>query len=142
VRAADGERSGRCVAGVGRERMSLGYTPLRRVTDALLRAKLREVALRIPADACRATLRMAPKKDYRVEWLHRLECLAVRRRERDRLAVPWVPKAPVLAPSYEAGIVFVGDTLASGYRIRCSTVVCVCSHECLSLVAALGLPRV
>ena len=48
----------------------------------------------------------------------------------------------MLAPNDEWGIDFVSDTLASGRRFRCFTVVDVCTHECLALVAAHSLPSV
>ena len=130
---------------LGFERTALRYLPIRPATDAPLRAKLRELAAVYPRWGVprlhwrlqREGLRVNYK---RVERLYRLEGLAVRRRERKRLAVPRVPKLPVLAPNDEWGIDFVSDTLASGRRFRCFTVVDVCTHECLALVAAHSLP--
>ena len=112
-----------------------------------MRAKLRDLAAAYPRWGVprlhwrlqREGLRVTYK---RVERLYRLEGLAVHRRERKRLAVPRVPKLPVLAPNAEWGIDFVSDTLESGRRFRCFTVVAVCTHECLALVAAHSLPSV
>ena len=130
---------------LGFERTALRYLPIRPATDAPLRAKLRELAAVYPRwGVPRLHWRLQReglRVNYtRVERLYRLEGLAVRRRERKRLAVPRVPQRPVLAPNAEWGIDFVSDTLASGRRFRCFTVVDVCTHECLALVAAHSLP--
>lgn len=76
----------------------------------------------------------------RVERLYRLEGLAVRTRHRKRLAVPSVPRPPALAPNDTWGIDFVSDTLSQGRRFRAFTVVDVCTHECLAITVAHGLP--
>ena len=132
---------------LGFERTVLRYMPTRRLTDAPLRAKERELAAayrrrgvpRLHWRLQREGLRVNYK---RVERLYHPEGLAVRRRERKRMAVPRVSKAPVLTSIDEWGMDFVSDTLALGWRFRCVTVIDVCTHECMALVAAHGLPGV
>lgn len=70
----------------------------------------------------------------RVERLYRLEGLAVRRRHRKRLAVPRVPRPAAAQPNDTWGIDFVSDQLASGRRIRCCTVVDVCTRENVMII--------
>jgi putative transposase len=137
------ERSAcRCL---GFERTALRYVPLRPQRDALLRAKLRELAGAYPRWGVprlhwrlrREGLRVNYK---RVERLYRLEGLAVRRRQRKRLAVPRVPRPIAIGPNAVWGIDFVSDQLADGRRFRCFTVVDHGVHEALALAAAHSLP--
>lgn len=117
-------------------------------TDAPLRPKLRELAAEYPRwEVPRLHWRLQREglrvKCQRVERLYRLEGLAVRRRACKRLAVPRVPKAPVLAPKDEWDIDFVSDTLASARRFRCFTVVDMClAASASALVLPAGLPQI
>ncbi|MFN8670406.1 MAG: DDE-type integrase/transposase/recombinase [Gemmatimonadaceae bacterium] len=78
----------------------------------------------------------------RVERLYRLEGLAVRRRHRQRLAVPRVPRPAAQQPNDTWGIDFVSDQVASGRRIRCCTVVDACTRENLMITVNHSLPSV
>ena len=70
----------------------------------------------------------------------RLDGLAVRTRNRKRLAVTRVRRQQVLAPNDTWGIDFVSDTLCNGRRLRACTVVDVCTHECVAIAVAHSLP--
>ncbi|MBK9408422.1 MAG: transposase family protein [Gemmatimonadetes bacterium] len=77
-----------------------------------------------------------------MERLYRLEGLAVRRRGRQRLAVPRVPRPAAEVPNDTWGIDFVRDQLASGCRIRCGTLVGACTRESLMITVHHSLPSV
>jgi putative transposase len=132
---------------LGFERTAMRYVPTRPAKDAPLRARLRELAAAYPRwGVPRLHWRLQrdglPVNYKRVERVYRLEGLAVRTRHRKRLAVPRVPRPPVLAPNETWAIDFVSDALASGRRFRAFTVVDVCTHECLAIRAAHSLPSV
>lgn len=130
---------------LGFERSVMRYVPTRPAADAPLRERLRALAAQYPRwgvprlhwRLIREGLRVNYK---RVERLYRLEGLAVRTRARKRLAVPRVPRPPVLAPNEAWGIDFVSDTLVGGRRFRVFTVVDLCTHECLATTVAHSLP--
>ena len=130
---------------LGFERTGIRYLPTRPLTDAPLRARLRELAAAyprwgVPSLHWRLQREVLHVNDKRVERLYRLEGLAVRTRHRKRLAVPRVPRPPVLAPNETWGIDFVSDTLCDGRRFRAFTVVDVCTHECVAITVARSLP--
>lgn len=130
---------------LGFERSVMRYVPTRPQADAPLRARLCTLAAQYPRwgvprlhwRLVREGLRVNYK---RVERLYRLEGLAVRTRARKRLAVPRVPRLPVVAPNETWGIDFVSDALVNGRRFRAFTVVDLCTHECLAIAAAHSLP--
>ena len=104
---------------VGFERSVVWYVPQRPLRDAPLRAQLRELAAAyprwgVPRLHWRLRRNGLPINDKRVERLYRLEHLAVRRRDRKRLAVPRVPRLPVDAPNTCWSIDFVRDQLSNG----------------------------
>ena len=130
---------------LGFERTGIRYAPTRPTTDAPLRARLRELAAAYPRwGVPRLHWRLQREGLHvnykRVERLYRLEGLAVRTRHRKRLAVPRVPRPPVLAPNETWGIDFVSDTRCTGRRFRAFTVIDVCTHECVAITVAHSLP--
>jgi putative transposase len=130
---------------LGFERSVVRYVPQRPLRDAPLRAQLRDLAAAYPRWGV-PRLHWRLRRDglsinyKRVERLYRLEHLAVRRRDRKRLAVPRVPRLPVDAPNTSWSIDFVSDQLANGRRFRCFTVIDTCTRECLAIGVAHSLP--
>jgi putative transposase len=132
---------------LGFERTAVRYVPTRPARDAPLRARLRELVAAYPRwGVPRVHWRLQrdglPVNYKRVGRVYRLKGLAVRTRHRKRLAVPRVPRSPVLARNETWAIDSVSDALASGRRIRAFTVVDVCTHACLAIRAAHSLPSV
>lgn len=130
---------------IGFERSVMRYVPTRPADDAPLRERLRALAAQYPRWGVPSLhwrlVREGLQVNYkRVERLYRLEGLAVRTRARKRLAVPRVPRPPVLAPNETWGIDLVSDTLVGGRRFRVFSVVDLCTHECLATTVAHSLP--
>lgn len=130
---------------LGFERSVIRFVPQRPLWDAPLRERLRTLAAEHARWGCprlhRRLLRDGVFVNYkRVERLHRLEGLAVRRRARKRLAVPRIPRPAVHAPNDLWSIDFVSDQLASGRRFRSFTVMDCCTRECLAIGVAHSLP--
>jgi putative transposase len=145
TRARFGGSERRMCRFLGFERTALRYRPVRPERDALLRAKLRELAgayarWGVPRLHWRLGREGWHVNYKRVERLYRLEGLAVRRRHRKRLAVPRVPRPTAVGPNAIWGIDFVSDQLADGRRFRCLTVVDHGVHEAVSIVADHSLP--
>lgn len=130
---------------LGFVRRALRYVPQRPLRDAPLRAKLREMAAvyprwGLPRSQWRLERDGLQVNHKRTERLYRLEGLAVRRRRRNRVAVPRVPRPVVTQTNDTWGIDFVSDQLASGRRFRCFTVVDHCTRESPGLTVAHSLP--
>jgi putative transposase len=132
---------------LGFERTALRYQPIRPARDAPLRARLRELAGAYPRwGVPRLHWRLGRDGEHvnykRVERLYRLEGLAVRRRNRKRVAVPRVPRPVAAGPNDTWGIDFVSDQLATGRRFRCFTIVDHAGHESPAITVAHSLPSV
>jgi putative transposase len=76
----------------------------------------------------------------RVERLYRLEGFALRRRKRNRLAVPRVPRPAALQPNDTWSLDFVSDQLSSGRRFRNLALIDLCTRECLAITVAHSRP--
>ncbi len=130
---------------LGFERSVVRFVPQRPVLDAPLREKLVTLAAEHPRWG-------VPRLHWRLQragWLvnykrvvrlYRLEGLAVRRRERKRLAVPRVPRPIATGPTETWSLDFVSDQLRSGRRFRCLTLIDSCTRECLAITVAYSLP--
>jgi putative transposase len=99
-----------------------------RAPETELRAEIRELAERYARwgywtihDLVRRNGRVVNRK--RVQRLYREEGLAVRRRGRRRRSqVPRIVRTPLTRPNERWSMDFVADTLSSGRRFRCLTI--------------------
>jgi putative transposase len=79
----------------------------------------------------------------RVQRLYREEGLAVRRRgKRKRSQMPRIVREPLQGANRRWSMDFVSDTLSSGRRFRCLTVVDEFTRECLAIHGAHSIPAV
>jgi putative transposase len=138
------ERRACQLVGIGRS--TLRYCPRRRSDEASLRQRLHELAAARPRFGYRRLHVLLQREGMtinhkRVERLYREEGLAVRRRNRKRVARDGRGRAAVPGrPNQQWGIDFVSDTLAWGRRIRLFTVVDVFTREALAIEVDTSLP--
>lgn len=135
----------RACQAIGADRSSMRYRS-RRPDDAVIRARLRELALqrrrfgyrRLHVLLRREGVMMNHKKLRR---LYREERLQVRRRVGRKRAAPLrVPLVLPRGPNERWSLDFVCDSLCDGRRFRILSVVDDFSRECVALVADTSLP--
>jgi len=84
-----------------------------------------------------------PVNRKRVQRLYREEGLAVRRRGKKRRSqVPRPLRAPLSGRNERWSMDFMSDTLSSGRRFRCLTIIDEFSRECLAIHVAHSIPAV
>jgi putative transposase len=144
ARFAVSERRACALVGIGRT--TLRYQGRPRGDDAALRERLRDLAeerrrfgyRRLHALLRREGLMVNHK---RVQRLYRAEGLAVRRRTRKRVAGTGRGRAlPPRGPNEQWGVVFLGDALADGRRIRLFAVLDLFTREALAIEVDTSLP--
>lgn len=130
---------------IGLDRTTARYRP-RRSTQTSLREQLRTLAHERPRFGYRRLAVLLRRTGQavnhkRVYRLYRLEGLAVRRRQRKRIAST---QRPVLTAPQHAGqewsMDFTSDTLANGRHFRTLNIVDTYTRECLALEVDTSLP--
>jgi putative transposase len=138
------ERRACRLVGIGRS--TLRYCPRQRSDEAPLRQRLHELAAVRPRFGYRRLHVLLRREGViinhkRVERLYREEGLAVRRRNRKRVARDGRGQAAAPArPNQQWGVDFISDALAWGRRIRLFTVVDVFTREVLAIEVDTSLP--
>lgn len=118
----------------------------RRGSDAVLRARLRELAMLRPRWGYQRLHWLLRREGHvvnhkRVLRLYREEGLAVqRRRRRKHVAVPRVPLPTPTTANERWSMDFVLDQLADGRSFRCLTIVDDRTRECPAIAVAHSLP--
>lgn len=130
---------------IGLDRTTARYRP-RRPAQTALREQLRTLAHERPRFGYRRLVVLLRRAGHavnhkRVYRLYRLEGLAVRRRQRKRIAPT---QRSVLTAPQQAGqewaMDFTSDTLASGRHFRTLNIVDTYSRECLAIEVDTSLP--
>lgn len=128
VSAATGVSQRRAVRFTGFPRSTVRYRTLREPQEAL-RARIRELAAERPRWGYRWLHRLLVREGWRVnrkrvQRLYREEGLAVRRRRKRRRSESPRPVRSLLAgPNERWSLDFVTDSLSTGRRFRCLTVI-------------------
>ena len=137
------------------ERRACRYTGFSRATvryrslrspERVLRERLRELATERPRWGYRRLHVLLRREGHRINHkrvyrLYREEGLAVRRRRRrKRVSVKRQPLSVVQAPNRRWSLDFLTDTLVSGRRFRCLTVVDEFTRESLAVEAGFSIP--
>jgi putative transposase len=146
VRAHYGLSERRACRLVGIGRSTLRYRSRPRPEEESLRRRLRELAAVRPRFGYRRLHVLLRREGVivnhkRIERLYREEGLAVRRRNRKRVARDGRERAAAPArPNQQWGVDFISDALAWGRRIRLFTVVDVFTREALAIEVDTSLP--
>jgi len=136
----------RACALVGLDRATARYRRRTRDDEPALRQRLRELAGERPRFGYRRLRRPAAPggivvNHKRVERLYRAEGLAVRRRQRKRVAHAGRGRpAEPTRPNQQWGLDFLSDALASGRRIRVLGVLDLFTREALAIEVDVSLP--
>lgn len=147
VCAAAGVSERKAIRFTGFARSTVRYRSVREPQDAL-RARIRELAEQRKRWGYRmihTVLRREgwPVNRKRVQRLYREEGLAVRRKSKTRRSqAPRPIRAPLGAPNERWTMDFVSDTLSSGRRFRCLTVLDEHTRECVAIHVAHSIPSV
>lgn len=147
VKAAVGVSERRAVRFTGFPRATMRYRSLRAPQEEL-RVRIKEIAderkrwgYRMIHNRLRREGWLVNRK--RVQRLYREEGLAVRRRRRkQRSAAPRVVREPLGGPNERWSMDFVSDTLSSGRRYRCLTILDEFHRESLAIHVAHSIPAV
>jgi transposase InsO family protein len=147
VQAAVGVSERRAVRFTGFPRSTIRYQTVRAPQDEL-RAQIREIAAERPRwgyrfihDRLRRT--GTPVNRKRVQRIYREEGLAVRRRgKKHRSQMPRLIRTPLSGPNKRWSMDFVADTLSSGRRFRCLTIVDEFSRESLAIHPSHSIPAI
>lgn len=147
VCAAAGVSERKAIRFTGFARSTMRYRSVREPQEAL-RARIRELAEQRKRWGYRmihTVLRREgwPVNRKRVQRLYREEGLAVRRRGKKRRSeAPRPIREPLGAPNQRWTMDFVSDTLSSGRRFRCLTVLDEHTRESLAIHVAHSIPSV
>jgi putative transposase len=147
IQAAVGISERRAIRFTGFPRSTVRYKTTREPQEAL-RARIRELAdqrKRWGYRMIHTVLRREgwPVNRKRVLRLYREEGLAVRRRGKKRRSqVPRPVRAPLSGRNERWSMDFMSDTLSSGRRLRCLTIIDEFSRECLAIHVAHSIPAV
>lgn len=147
VQAAAGISERRAIRFTGFPRSTMRYQSVREPEDAL-RTRIRELAGERPRWGYRMIHTVLRREGWmvnrkRVQRLYRDEGLAVRRRgKRKRSQNPRPIRAALGGPNQRWTMDFVSDTLSSGRRFRCLTVLDEHTRECLAIHVAHSIPAV
>lgn len=145
VQAAADISERRAIRFTGFARSTVRYASIREPQDAL-RARIKELAdqrKRWGYRMIHTVLRREgwPVNRKRVQRLYREEGLAVRRRGKKRRSQMPRPVRPPLSGRNERwSMDFMSDTLSSGRRFRCLTMIDEFSRECLAIQVAQSIP--
>lgn len=145
IQAAAGISERRAVRFTGFPRSTIRYQSVREPQEAL-RVRIRELAdqrKRWGYRMIHTVLRREgwPVNRKRVQRLYREEGLAVRRRGKKRRSqAPRPVREPICGRNVRWSMDFVSDTLSSGRRFRCLTIIDEFSRECLSIHVAHSIP--
>lgn len=145
IQAAADISERRAIRFTGFPRSTMRYLSVREPQDAL-RARIRELADQrkrwgyrmIHTVLCREGW---PVNRKRVQRLYREEGLAVRRRGKKRRSqAPRPIREPISGRNERWSMDFMSDTLSSGRRFRCLTILDEFSRECLAIHVAHSIP--
>lgn len=145
IQAAAGISERRAIRFTGFPRATVRYQSVREPQEAL-RARIRELAdqrKRWGYRMIHTVLRREgwPVNRKRVQRLYREEGLAVRRRGKKRRSqLPRPVREPLFGRNERWSMDFVSDTLSSGRRFRCLTIIDEFSRECLAIHVAHSIP--
>lgn len=145
VCAAEGISERRAIRFTGFARSTMRYRSLRSPQEEL-RQRIRELAYRRPRWGYRFIHDLLRREGWavnlkRVERLYREEGLAVRRRGKKRRSqAPRVVREPLTGPNERWSLDFVSDTLSSGRRFRCLTMLDEFNRESLAIHVAHSIP--
>ena len=137
----------RAIRFTGFPRSTMRYQTVRDPQDEL-RTRIREIAAERPRWGYRfihQKLRRegVPVNRKRVQRLYRDEGLAVRRRGKKRRSqAPRPIRTPLSGPNERWSMDFVSDTLSSGRRFRCLTIVDEFSRESMAIYPSHSIPAV
>jgi putative transposase len=144
VQAAAGVSERRAIRFAGFPRSSMRYRSLREPQEAL-RQRIRDLATERPRWGYRRLHVLLRREGWqinrkRVQRLYREEGLAVRQRKRRRRSeAPPLVREPICGPNERWSMDFVSDTLSSGRRFRCLTIVDEYDRTCLAIETAHSL---
>lgn len=147
VQAAVGVSERRAIRFTGFARSSMRYRSRREPQDEL-RARIRELAAERPRWGYRMIHTLLRREGWpvnrkRVQRLYREEGLAVRRKGRKRRSqMPRPVREPLGRANKRWTMDFMSDTLSSGRRFRCLTVLDEYTRECLAIHVAHSIPAV
>jgi putative transposase len=147
IQAAVGITERRAIRFTGFPRSTMRYQSAREPQEAL-RARIRELAdqrKRWGYRMIHLVLRREgwPVNRKRVQRLYREEGLAVRRRGKKRRSeAPRPIRQPLSERNKRWSMDFMSDTLSSGRRFRCLTIIDEFSRECLAIHVAHSIPAV
>ena len=145
VQAAVGISQRRAIRFTGFPRSTMRYRSVR-VPQTALVTRIHALAAERPRWGYRWIHRLLVREGWlvnrkRVQRLYRAEGLAVRRRrKRRRSAVPRPVRPPLTGPNQRWCLDFIHDTLSTGRRFRCLTVLDEYSREALAIHAAYSIP--
>lgn len=145
VQAAKGISERRATRWTGFARSTIRYRSVRPPQDEL-RARIRELAGERPRWGYRRIHVLLRREGWavnrkRVQRLYREEGLAVRRKgKRRRSQAPRPVRDPVAQADQRWSLDFVSDTLSSGRRFRCLTVLDEFTREALAIEVAHSIP--
>ena len=147
IQAAAGISERRAIRFTGFSRSSIRYESIRGPEEEL-RARIRELADERKRWGYRRIHTVLRREGWcvnrkRVQRLYREENLAVRRSAKKRRCESPRPLRPPLgAPNERWSMDFVSDTLSSGRRFRCLTILDEFNRDCLAIHVAHSIPAV
>lgn len=145
LQAARGISQRRAIRFTGFPRSTIRYRSIRDPQEEL-RERIRELAGERPRWGYRMLHLLLRREGWpvnrkRVQRLYREEGLAVRRRGKKRRSqLPRLVRDPVGGPNERWSMDFMLDTLSSGRRFRCLTIVDEHTRECLAIHVAHSIP--
>lgn len=145
VCAAEGISERRAIRFTGFARSTMRYRSLRAPQEEL-RQRIKDLAHQRPRWGYRFLHDLLRREGWavnrkRVERLYREEGLAVRRRGKKRRSLaPRVVRAPLSRPNERWSLDFVSDSLSSGRRFRCLTILDEFNRESLAIHVAHSIP--
>lgn len=145
VQAAAGVSERRAIRFTGFPRSTMRYQTVREPQEEL-RARIRELAGERPRWGYRMIHLVLRREGWvvnrkRVQRLYREGGLAVRRKgKKQRSQAPRLIREPLGQANERWSMDFVSDTLSSGRRFRCLTIVDEFSRECLAIHVAHSIP--
>lgn len=145
VQAAAGISQRRAIRFTGFPSSTIRYRRLRDPQEEL-RARIKALAAERPRWGYRMIHDLLRREGWlvnrkRVQRLYREEGLSVRRRSRKRRSqAPRVVRAPLTAANERWSMDFMADTLSSGRRFRCLTVLDEFNRESLAIHVAHSIP--
>lgn len=147
IQAAAGVSERRAIRFTGFPRSTMRYRSVREPQEAL-RDRIRELADQRKRWGYRMIHTVLQREGWpvnrkRVQRLYREEGLAVRRRGKTRRSqAPRPVRQPLSGRNERWSMDFMSDTLSSGRRFRCLTIIDEFSRECLAIHVAHSIPAV